>query len=117
MFSKLWSLALVLASVAGGLTSPVDQKVNSTYATTPELSASELYKRAVASPYIFTAFTSASESNLFVYTSNDGTTWSLLKGPAYTPPSGLIRDPSVILHTECVSSCGIISTLANRVIP
>ncbi|KAH6908757.1 arabinosidase [Coprinopsis sp. MPI-PUGE-AT-0042] len=78
----------------------VGQGVNSTYETTPELSASELYKRAVASPYIFTAFTSASESNLFVYTSNDGTSWNLLKGPAYTPPSGLIRDPSVILHTD-----------------
>jgi hypothetical protein len=102
MLSKLWSTALVLASLAGiVLATPV---VNSTaYATTPELSASEVYKRAVASPYIFTAFTSASESNLFVYTSNDGTSWNLLKGPAYTPPSGLIRDPSVILHTEYVA--------------
>ncbi|TEB40146.1 arabinosidase [Coprinellus micaceus] len=59
-----------------------------------------LTKRAVSSPYVFTAFTSKSESNLYVYTSNDGTNFSLLKGPAYTPPSGLIRDPSVILHTD-----------------
>ncbi|KAF8880313.1 arabinosidase [Infundibulicybe gibba] len=60
----------------------------------------ESFKRAVSAPYVFTAFTAASESNLYVYTSNDGTNFSLLKGPAYTPPTGLIRDPSVILHTD-----------------
>ncbi|KAF8916485.1 arabinosidase [Mucidula mucida] len=60
----------------------------------------ELFSRAVSSQYVFTAFTSASESNLYVYTSNDATNFSLLKGPAYTPPTGLIRDPSVILHTD-----------------
>lgn len=70
----------------------------------PELSP-ELFKREVNSQYVFTAFTAASESNLYVYTSNDGTNFSLLKGPAYTPPTGLIRDPSVILHTECVLLC------------
>ncbi|KAG7094947.1 hypothetical protein E1B28_005748 [Marasmius oreades] len=68
-------------------------------ATMPELSP-EHFKRAVSAPYVFTAFTSVSESNLYVYTSQDGTNFSLLKGPAYTPPSGLIRDPSVILHTD-----------------
>lgn len=84
----IFAVAFVLASPLSNLTS-----------TTPELSP-EAFKRAVSAPYVFTAFTSASESNLYVYTSNDGTTFSLLKGPAYTPPSGLIRDPSVILHTE-----------------
>jgi hypothetical protein len=69
--------------------------------TTPALSL-EMFKRAVSAPYVFTAFTSASESNLYVYTSNDATNFNLLKGPAYTPPTGLIRDPSVILHTEYV---------------
>ena len=58
------------------------------------------FKRALNVPYVFTAFTSASESNLYVYTSQDGTNFNTLKGPAYTPPTGLIRDPSVILHTE-----------------
>jgi hypothetical protein len=62
----------------------------------------EAFKRAISSPYVFTAFTSASESNLYTYTSTDGLNFSLRKGPAYTPPSGLIRDPSVILHTELV---------------
>ncbi|KIY72723.1 glycoside hydrolase family 43 protein [Cylindrobasidium torrendii FP15055 ss-10] len=60
----------------------------------------ELEERAVNANYLFTAFTSASESNLYVYTSSDATAFSLLKGPAYTPSSGLIRDPSVILHTD-----------------
>ncbi|TFK38292.1 arabinosidase [Crucibulum laeve] len=59
-----------------------------------------MFKRAVSAPYVFTAFTGASESNLYVYTSSDATNFSLLKGPAYTPPTGLIRDPSVILHTD-----------------
>ncbi|XP_006463561.1 hypothetical protein AGABI2DRAFT_208425 [Agaricus bisporus var. bisporus H97] len=67
--------------------------------TSPELSM-EMFKRAVSAPYVFTAFTSSSESNLYVYTSDDGTDFRLLKGPTYTPPSGLIRDPSVILHTD-----------------
>lgn len=50
--------------------------------------------------YVFTAFTSTSESNMFVYTSTDATNFSLLKGPAYQPNGTLIRDPSPLLHTD-----------------
>ncbi|KAH7104844.1 arabinosidase [Auriculariales sp. MPI-PUGE-AT-0066] len=57
-------------------------------------------ERAVNARYILTAFTSTSESNLYVYTSSDATTWSLLAGPTYTPPTGLIRDPSVLYHSD-----------------
>jgi hypothetical protein len=88
-------LSVLIFAVAFALASPLSNLTT----TTPELSL-EAFKRAVSAPYVFTAFTSASESNLYVYTSNDGTIFSLLKGPAYTPPTGLIRDPSVILHTE-----------------
>jgi hypothetical protein len=35
------------------------------------------------SDYVFTAFTQASESNLYVYTSKDAAKFTLLKGPAY----------------------------------
>ncbi|MEU8349434.1 MULTISPECIES: glycoside hydrolase family 43 protein [unclassified Streptomyces] len=49
-----------------------------------------------AARYTMTAFTNTSESNMYVYESSDATTYTLLKGPAYTPPSGLIRDPSII---------------------
>jgi len=56
--------------------------------------------RAVSSPYVWTVFTDSSESNLYVYTSTDATNWSLLAGPTYTPPSGLVRDPSIMLHTD-----------------
>lgn len=59
-----------------------------------------LVKRQVNARYIWTAFTSNSESNLYVYTSADATTWTLLAGPTYTPPANLIRDPSVLYHTE-----------------
>jgi hypothetical protein len=47
-----------------------------------------------------TAFTNSSESNMYVYEAADATGFGLLKGPAYTPPSGLIRDPSIIKHTN-----------------
>jgi hypothetical protein len=58
--------------------------------------------RAVSANYVFTVFTDASQSNLYVYTSPDATTWTLLAGPTYTPPTGLVRDPSVMMHTEYV---------------
>ena len=50
--------------------------------------------------YTMTAFTNSSESNLYVYDSPDATGFTLRKGPAYTPPSGLIRDPSIFKHTD-----------------
>ncbi|MGW7499922.1 glycoside hydrolase family 43 protein [Streptomyces luteogriseus] len=53
-----------------------------------------------ATRYTMTAFTNSSESNLYVYDSPDATGFTLQKGPAYTPPSGLIRDPSIFKHTD-----------------
>lgn len=50
--------------------------------------------------YLMTAFTNSSESNMYVYDSSNATGFDLVKGNAYTPPSGLIRDPSVIRHTD-----------------
>jgi hypothetical protein len=52
------------------------------------------------SHYLMTAFTSSSESNMYVYDSANATNFSLVRANAYTPPSGLIRDPSVIRHTD-----------------
>jgi hypothetical protein len=62
--------------------------------------------RAAAPPpgqwsrYTMTAFTNSSESNMYVYEAPDATGFRLLRGPAFTPPSGLIRDPSIIRHTD-----------------
>ncbi len=53
-----------------------------------------------ATRYTMTAFTNSSESNMYVYESPDGTGFNLLKGPAYTPPSGLIRDPSIFFFND-----------------
>ena len=53
-----------------------------------------------ATRYTMTAFTNSSESNMYVYEGPDATGFRLLRGPAYTPPSGLIRDPSIIRHTD-----------------
>jgi hypothetical protein len=50
--------------------------------------------------YLMTAFTNTSESNMYIYDSANATNYSLVKASAYTPPSGLIRDPSVIRHTD-----------------
>ncbi|KAL7269759.1 hypothetical protein RUND412_007561 [Rhizina undulata] len=55
---------------------------------------------ANAASYVFTVFTSSSESNLYVYTSTDATTFTLLAGPTYEPSGTLIRDPSIILHSD-----------------
>ncbi|WP_030353110.1 family 43 glycosylhydrolase [Streptomyces scopuliridis] len=55
---------------------------------------------AATTRYTMTAFTNSSESNMYVYESADALTYRLLKGPAYTPPTGLIRDPSLIRHTD-----------------
>ncbi|MEH0637448.1 glycoside hydrolase family 43 protein [Streptomyces bottropensis] len=53
-----------------------------------------------ATRYTMTAFTNSSESNMYVYDSPDATGFTLRKGPAYTPPSGMIRDPSIFKHTD-----------------
>ncbi|MFJ8019468.1 glycoside hydrolase family 43 protein [Streptomyces sp. NPDC096311] len=53
-----------------------------------------------ATRYTMTAFTYGSETDMYVYDSPDGTTFNLVKGPAYTPPSGLVRDPSIMKHTD-----------------
>ena len=50
--------------------------------------------------YLMTAFTNSSESNMYVYDSSDATTFTQAKANAYTPPSGLVRDPSVMRHTD-----------------
>ncbi|MFJ9519905.1 glycoside hydrolase family 43 protein [Kitasatospora sp. NPDC101801] len=53
-----------------------------------------------ATRYTMTAFTNSSESNMYVYDSPDATGYRVVKSSAYTPPSGLIRDPSIIRHTD-----------------
>jgi hypothetical protein len=50
--------------------------------------------------YLMTAFTNSSESNMNVYDSSNATNYNLIKANAYTPPSGLVRDPSVMRHTD-----------------
>jgi len=55
---------------------------------------------ATSTLYTMTAFTNANESNMYVYQSGDALNYSLLKGPAYTPPSGLVRDPSIMKHSD-----------------
>jgi hypothetical protein len=58
--------------------------------------AASLAGAATVTRYVFTAFTNSSESNMNVYTSTDATNFTVLKSAAYTPPSGLVRDPSIL---------------------
>lgn len=106
MFSSSTSLVTTIMSIAllsAALPSyPEHQQAvfnaNSSISTSTRLTQ-EAFKDALAAPYVFTAFTE-SQSDLWVYTSGDATNFTLLKGPAYSPPTGVIRDPSVILHNE-----------------
>jgi len=51
---------------------------------------------AAPSLYTMTSFSNSSEANMYVYLSNDGLNFTRVgTAPTYTPPSGIIRDPSV----------------------
>jgi len=58
-------------------------------------------KPAVAYPYVFSVFNdSAAVSSLQIYTSNDALNFTLLADTGYTGPTGNLRDPSILLHTD-----------------
>ncbi|WP_227979827.1 hypothetical protein [Nocardia spumae] len=56
--------------------------------------------RRVPSRYTMTAFRAHSDSTMAVYESVDGTRFTPVAERAYTPRNGLVRDPSVLLHTD-----------------
>ncbi|KIJ38735.1 glycoside hydrolase family 43 protein [Sphaerobolus stellatus SS14] len=59
---------------------------------------STLDKRVISGRYIFTSFTNSAQNQLYVWTSDDGTNFSKWASPVWSPPSGLLRDPSWILN-------------------
>lgn len=46
------------------------------------------------------AFSNASDRDMDVYESADGTGFQLVQQSAYRPPSGLVRDPSIFRNTD-----------------
>lgn len=55
---------------------------------------------AASTVFTMTSFSNTSESDMYAYQSSDGLTFNRLgSGKVYTPPSGLIRDPSVTKNT------------------
>ncbi|UVF80559.1 arabinofuranosidase [Gordonia mangrovi] len=50
--------------------------------------------------YTMVAFSNASDRDMDVYTSSDGTTFQLLRKAAYRPPAGRVRDASIIRHSD-----------------
>jgi hypothetical protein len=50
--------------------------------------------------YTMVAFSNVSDRDMDVYQSSDGTTFEPLQRPAYRPPTGLVRDPSIFRHSD-----------------
>jgi hypothetical protein len=57
---------------------------------------------SAATMYIYPTFKSdaAAEQKLFVYTSTNGTNFSLLSNTGFGGPTGVLRDPSIIKHSD-----------------
>ncbi len=51
-------------------------------------------------PYVLTAFGNGDARTMSVHVSGDAATFTPLTLAAYSPPSGLIRDPSIIRHSD-----------------
>jgi hypothetical protein len=53
-------------------------------------------------PYILSCFDddNSHASDLMIYTSNDALSWTLLSDTGYTGPTGFMRDPSIMRHTD-----------------
>jgi hypothetical protein len=52
-------------------------------------------------PYIFGCFNDAAAlSDLMIYTSKDALNWTLLYDTKYVGPTGFMRDPSIMRHTD-----------------
>lgn len=55
---------------------------------------------AASTVYTLTSFSNSNETDMFSYQSTDGLTFNRLgTGKVYTPPSGILRDPSVTKNT------------------
>jgi len=86
---------LVLSAALFGLALPAAPATGAPATATPVPPPAAAEPRA-SDRYVFTALTNGSESNMSVYTSSDALNFTLLKADAYTPPSGQVRDPSVL---------------------
>lgn len=64
--------------------------------------ASAAHVAAATDPYIFATFDGdgSTEQELWIYTSLDGLDWALLADTNFTGPTGTLRDPSIIRHTD-----------------
>lgn len=63
-------------------------------------SQAALPPRGLTSRYTMTAFTYSGGATMHVYEAPDGTGFQPVASPAYAPPSGLLRDPSIMRHTD-----------------
>jgi beta-galactosidase GanA len=80
-----------------GLTSTNKVQTNSTVA--PPNANPKVIPLKGDTSFLMSAFPSTSQNKLSLFTSYDGTSFAPLASEAYTPPQGLLRDPS-ILHAD-----------------
>jgi beta-galactosidase GanA len=101
--------ALVVASAATAQTPPAalgDLNVSAQTVTAEFAPAQKAHAEAIEAArktgwhYTMTAFTNASQSNMAVFDSADGASFVQRRANAFSPPGGLIRDPSVMKHTD-----------------
>jgi hypothetical protein len=70
-------------------------------ATTGSGGAAPVPPGGPAYPYVFSVFNdSAPSSDLIIYTSTDGLNFTMLVDTKYTGPTGFLRDPSIMKHTD-----------------
>src|SRR5882672_11210944 len=53
-----------------------------------------------ADRYTIAAFTNSSDYKVNIYQADDATSFRLVKAAAYTPPTGRIRDASILKHSD-----------------
>ena len=80
MFNRL--LCAAIASMAWG-----------SAAATPQQETTD-------APYVLTSFSNGNATTMSVYVSDDAATFRPLDLTAFSPPTGLIRDPSIIRRAD-----------------
>jgi hypothetical protein len=107
-----WLLVISLLALVATFFAP-GRGVPAVHAATPSL-------------YTMSSFSNNNETDMYIYTSNDGLNFTRLgSGPVYTPPTGILRDPSItrngsgryyVAYTDAWSSNSIgLASSADRV--
>ncbi|TFW31319.1 beta-galactosidase [Massilia horti] len=99
--SRVSQFAIVGAAGAAFAVSPLAQELGIPQASGASRQATQAQAAAKDAPvFLMSSFMATSENKLSMLTSTDGIHFTTLASEAYTPPNGLLRDPSIIRHTD-----------------